>query len=105
MSALSAYRESAAMPDTAIRAEIHEALDVLLNLTPQVAFNLEVSIDYLTDPHLFLGTEVVGVAPGVNVRFGQDFTRGGATYPIDISQRDLHPLVPGQLYSGYTGHS
>src|SRR5215831_4427417 len=53
---LSAHRETAAMTDAAIGADVHQALDVHRDVAPQVTFDLELALDDLADPvHLVVG--------------------------------------------------
>src|SRR4029077_1455280 len=48
LGALSAHRQVAPMPDAAVGADIHQALDVLAHLAPQVSLDLVAAVDDLT---------------------------------------------------------
>src|SRR6202023_1171919 len=49
MGALTTHRQSAAMAQAAIAAEIHQALDVHAGLATQIAFDHVVAVDHFTD--------------------------------------------------------
>src|SRR6204780_837261 len=85
--ALAAHRKSATMPNATIASEIHQALDGLLEVAAQIAFDF-----------------VVGVDRGVDFGGGQNLERARPAYSVDIGQRDIHPLVLRQFDSSYACH-
>src|SRR6187200_3520276 len=52
--ALAAHRQTAAMTQAAIAAEVHQPLDVDTGLTPKVAFDEIVAVDHFADLQDFL---------------------------------------------------
>src|SRR4030095_11133902 len=50
MRPLSPHRQSTAGPQTAIRADVHQALDVHLNSLPQIALDLSLSLEHRANP-------------------------------------------------------
>jgi hypothetical protein len=67
MRALPAHRKSATMPNTAVASQIHQALDRLLKVAPQIAFDLEVGVDHLADMDLLVCRQVVGFGRGIDL--------------------------------------
>src|SRR4051812_44016212 len=59
MGALTAHRQSAAMTQAAVAAEIHQTLDVHAGLATQIAFNHVVAVDHFTDLQHFLVAELI----------------------------------------------
>src|SRR5208282_1371977 len=104
MRALPAHRQSTAMADAAIASEIRQPLDRLLHLAPEIAFDLVAVVEHLADTDLLLGRQVVALSAKIDVGRLQDLERGGAADPVDIRQRDFHPLVSGKLDSRYARH-
>src|SRR5690348_4487332 len=96
MSPLTAHRQSLAMTQSAIASEVHQALDVLLHLAAQVAFDLVVGVEHVTNPHLLLGREVIGLGRRIDLGRVENPDRGGAADAVDVGQRDFHALVLGQ---------
>src|SRR5208282_5871259 len=104
MRALPAHRQSAAMADATVASEIRQPLDRLLHLAPEIALDLVAIVEHLADADLLLGRQVVALSAKIDVGRLQDLERGGAPDPVDIRQRDFHPLVPGKLDSRYARH-
>ena len=70
--ALAANGQAATMTQTAIAADLHQALHVLRNLAMQVAFDLEVLLDVVAQlREVFLG-EVLHADVGIDAGIGDD---------------------------------
>ena len=74
--ALTAHRQSATMPQTAITADVHQPLDVLLHLAPRRAFHLEIIGDDRPDACDFLIVPFADAFIGSDPGFLQN-RRGG----------------------------
>src|ERR1700731_2835609 len=59
--ALATHRKSPAMPNAAVTSEIHQALDRLLKVAAQIAFDFVVGVDHLPDMNLLIRRQVVGL--------------------------------------------
>src|ERR1700676_5523983 len=59
MGALTTHRQSAAMTQAAIAAEIHQTLDVHAGFATQVAFDQIVAVDHFTDLQHFLIAQLI----------------------------------------------
>src|SRR4051794_4105801 len=93
MRALAAYRQAAPMAQSAIAAEIHQALDVHRNITPQIAFDEIVAIDHLADLQHFLIGELRDAPRCVDVYLLHDILGRLRADAMDVLQRDYDALV------------
>jgi hypothetical protein len=65
-------RETAPVTQTLVAADLHLALDVLLDVAPQIALDLEVRVDVGADAvHLFIG-EIAHAGLGVEPELTDD---------------------------------
>src|SRR5680860_189232 len=88
------------MPDALIGTDLDLAFDVLLDLAAKVSLDLDVGVD----PRSELGDLVVGEVahPGIArhvVRIAHE-TRRAAPDSEDVGQRDLEPLLAGNVDTG-----
>ena len=83
------------MTHATIAANIHETLDIELYLRAQVTLYLVFSADNLTYLRCLLISPVFYLDTPVHTGLIKDLLRATTTYTIDISQRDLTPLVLG----------
>src|ERR1700738_5003667 len=104
MGALTAHRQSAAMTQAAIAAEIHQTLDVHADLATQIAFDQIVAVDHFTDLQNFLVGQLIDAAVSGNLDFLHDLGRILLADAMDVLERDLHALVGRNIHTGNTGH-
>src|ERR1700736_6704875 len=93
MGALTTHRQSAAMAQAAIAAEIHQPLDVHAGLATQVAFDHVVAVDHFTNLQHFLIAQLRNAAIIGNLDLLQDLGRIPLADAMDILERDQHALV------------
>src|SRR4029077_6661333 len=101
---LPVHREPAAVADPLIGADLDPAPDVGLDLAAQVTFDLVSRVDPVAELHqLFVGE---AADPGVPADAGgiQRLQRPRAADAIDVGERDLDPLIAGEVHSGKPGH-
>src|ERR1700678_3473229 len=101
---LPVHREPAAMADSLVAADLDLPPDVGLDLAAQVTFDLVGGVDPVTELHqVFVGK---AVDPGVSADAGrlERLQRPGAADAVDIGERDLEPLIAGEVYSRKPGH-
>src|SRR5215469_11184725 len=91
--ALAAHRQTAAMPQPAIAAQIHQPLDVHGHFTPQVAFHDVVAVDDFAELEHFLVGELRYPARVGDRDFLHDLLGLGWADAMDVLQRDHHALV------------
>src|SRR4030081_1483581 len=104
MGALTAHRQSAAMTQAAIAAEIHQTLDVHAGLATQVAFDQIVAVDHFTNLQHFLIAQLRNAAIIRNLDLLQDVGRILLADAMDVLERDQHALVGRNIHTGNTGH-
>src|SRR5690242_19832884 len=73
VSALTAHGKTAAMPQAAIAAEVHQPLDVHRVLTPQITFHYVVTVDHFANLQHFLVGELGNPARRRNAHLLHDF--------------------------------
>ena len=88
------------MTDPAVGADLGQALDRLLALPAQVAFNLEVRVDVGAELRDLLVGQVADLGIRVEAELGRDLPRGRLADPIDVGQPDLEPLLVGEVDAG-----
>src|SRR5258708_5989996 len=83
---LAVDRQAAAVPQAAVRADLGQALDRLRALAAQVAFDLEVRVDVLTELRdLFLG-QVANLRVLREAERSADLARGRLTDAEDVGE-------------------
>ena len=104
MRALPADRQTAAVPQAAIAAEIHQPLDIHRDIAPEIALDHVVAVDHLADLQHFLISELRDPARLRNAHLGHDLL--GLVWPdaVDVLQRDHDALVGRNIYAGDAGH-
>src|SRR5260370_42613856 len=104
MGTLATHRQSAAMTQAAIAAEIHQTLDVHAGLTPQVTFDHIVAVDHFTNLQHFLIAQLRDPAIIGNLDLLQDVGGIPLADAMDVLERDEHTLVGRDIHAGHTGH-
>src|ERR1700704_638170 len=104
MGALTAHRQSAAMTQAAIAAEIHQTLDVHAGLATQVAFDQIVAVDHFADLQHFLIAQLRHAAIIGNLDLLQDVGRILLADAMDVLERDQDALIGRNIHAGNTGH-
>src|SRR5687768_12901129 len=89
MGALATDRQAPAMADALVGADLHLALDVLLDVPAQVALDLDVGVDPRPQPDDLLVGEVADPGAHVDARGLAHLLRGRATHTEDVGERDL----------------
>ena len=85
------------MTEAAIAADLHQALDVHGNLTAQVALNLQVVVNVVTDLTDILFGQVLNARIRIDTGRLDDIVRNLAANAVDIGQGDLNSLLAGQV--------
>jgi hypothetical protein len=91
--------------DPAVGADLGEALDRLRPLSSEVAFDLIVLVDVITElGDLFLG-QVAHLRVGRELEPLADLARRGLADSEDVSQPDLETLLVGKVDAGDSCHA
>src|SRR5450755_4730498 len=85
-SALAVNRQAAAVTDAAVAVDLHQPLDVQVDLAPQVSLDRVFAIDDLPQAGDFILAQVARAAVGRNGGPGQDLVRRRSTDPDDVGQ-------------------
>src|SRR5215207_3505436 len=103
--ALAVHRQAAAVPDTLVGADLDLPADVLRHLAAQVALDPVVGVDVVAQPDQVLVGQVAGAQVGVDAGRGQRGVRAGLADAVDVGERDLHPLLAGEVDAGEACHA
>src|SRR5688572_4639830 len=105
MRPLSAHREVLAMARAAIRADVHQALDVHRDFGPQRAFDLVIALDHLAQASYFGVAQIPNACIRADARLRQN--PPGVVRPDaeDVWKRVLNFLVAWQVHAGDTSHA
>src|SRR5215204_2721829 len=104
MRPLTVNRQTATVPDAAIRADVHQLLDVHRHLGSQGTFDAVVTLDRLTEA---IHVGIVQIAnPKVRAHTGgrQDAASRRAADPEDVCQPDLDLLFTREVNASNTSH-
>ena len=105
LGALAAHRQAAAVPDALVAADLDLAADVGGDLAAQVTLDLVVGLDVVAQ--LRRGPRRSGpwrAGPGSMPVAARVCCGAGAADPVDVGERDLHPLVAGEIDADETCH-
>src|SRR5262245_11966643 len=104
MGALAANWQTFTVAQTAIAAEIHQALDVELHVAPQVAFDHVVAVDDFANlEHLGVG-QLGDAALRRQINLAHDILSGLVPDAMDVLERDDHTFVGRQIDTRDTSH-
>jgi hypothetical protein len=90
---LASARKPASVAETTVATEIHQSLDVHVDLTTKVAFDLEVLVDALADLLDVGVVEILGALALGNPRNLTDLLRVMRADSVDVLQRN-HRMFP-----------
>src|ERR671916_2361750 len=102
--ALPVHGQAAAVTQTLVAADLHLAADVGGHLAAQVTLDAEVLVDVVAQLEQVLVREVPGAQVGADARRGQGLLGVGLADAVDVGERDLHPLLAGQVDAGQSCH-
>src|SRR5690242_3005145 len=105
MRALTADRQRAAMAQAAIGAKVHQPLDVHRHLAAEIAFDLVVAVDRLTDRQHLGVRQLVDATLHRNADLLHDLLGEGRADAMDVLQRDHDALVGWDVDASNTGHA
>src|ERR1700720_597278 len=103
MGTLTAHRQSAAMTQAAIAAEIHQTLDVHAGLATQVPFHHVVAVAHFTNLQYFLIAQLRDAAIIGTLDLLHDLGRLLLADAMDVLERDQDALVGRDIHTGNRG--
>jgi len=92
------------MTDSAVAVDVHQPLDVLLHLTPEIALDLVVSVYQALQSRDFPFGQIFDPNVGINVRSIEDTVASTPTDAIDIGQPDLDTLISRNVNASNPGY-
>src|SRR3984885_9306397 len=104
MGALTAHRQSAAMTQAAVAAEIHQPLDVDAGLATKIALDDVVAVDHFADLQDLLIAQLADAAILGDLHLLDDVGRALRADAMDVLERDQDALVGRDIHAGNTGH-
>ena len=102
--ALAVDRQTLAVTQTLVTPDFHLALDVLRDLAAQVTFDLDVLVDVAAQPRDFFLGEVAHARVARHAGRVADLLRDRAADAVDVRERDLQPLLAGDVDTGDSSH-
>src|SRR5690606_13262142 len=105
VSALTTHRQTLAVAQTTVAAQIHQALDVHGDFTPQVALDDEIAVDRLADARDLVIGQLVDTPVLGNANPIADLLGLGMANAVNISQRDRYALPTGNVDASDTCHA
>src|SRR5690554_5609995 len=103
LGALPVHGEVAAVADTTVAAEVHQALDVHADFAAQIAFEGQLRNLTAQRVELLLG-QIANLGGWRDSGGRAQRLRRGRTDPIDVAQGNHHVLVVWYVDTGNTGH-
>src|SRR4051794_21653313 len=102
--ALSVDGQPAAVTQPLVAADLHLAADVGGHLAAQVTLDAEVLVDVVAQLQQVLVAEVLDPQVRADARRGQGLLGVSLADPVDVGERDLHPLLAGKVDAGQSCH-
>src|SRR4051795_13221054 len=101
---LAVHRKTPAVAQPLVAPDLHLAADVGGHLAAQVTLDAEVLVDVVAQPQQVLVAEVLDPQVRADARCGQGLLGVGLADAVDVGERDLHPLLAGQVDAGQSCH-
>src|SRR6476469_7886619 len=101
---LAAHRQAAAVPQAAVAADFHQALDVERDLLAEIAFHTPLLLDHPADLADVVFRQVLHADVRAHARFLEDQVRPVAADAVDVGQPDLDPLGAREVHACDTRH-
>src|SRR6185369_3396654 len=104
VSALTPHRQSTAMTQAPIRADVHQALNVHLDALAEIALDFTFSLEDGANPAQILFAQILDARIDVHFRFVQNRERPRTANSVDIRKPNFCPLVWRKIYTCDTSH-
>src|SRR5690606_15733291 len=102
--ALTAHRKAAAVPQSAVTADVHQPLDVHRDFRAQRTLDLVPALDLAAQPVDLVVRQLVYATVRVHTGRGENLLRRRQADAIDVRESDLDPLVARQIHTRNTRH-
>src|SRR5829696_8006725 len=105
LGALPAHGEAPAVPDSPVRSDVYKPPDVLVDLAPEVALDLDVLVYVGPDPGDLALSQVAHLRVGIDLGLAADLPRRRTADAVDVGKPYLDPLLPWKVYACYPRHT
>jgi hypothetical protein len=95
--ALPANRQTLAVTEASVAADLHQTLDVLPDLTAEVTFNLQIAVDELAQPHNLFFREVTDASVRIDAGLPDDPLTRSEPNSENVRQSDLYALLAREV--------
>src|SRR6185503_4538988 len=102
---LASHRQAAAVTQSAIASDVHQAFDVHLDLLAQVAFDSALLVEDSANAIDFLFREFADALVTADAGFAQHFVCAGAANAINVCQTNFSSLISWQVDACDACHS
>jgi hypothetical protein len=99
MGALAAARQTTAVPQASVAADIHQPLDIAHHFPTQVTLYLIVGFQFSAQNIYVFSSEVITIHRPIYAGSIKDFESGRPTDTVNIGQCDIEPFVSRQIYT------
>ena len=93
------------MTQTTVRLDLDQALDIERDLLAEVAFNLTLLLDDLTNGVELIFVKRSNLDDGIDVGFGENLRCARIPDAVDVGESDAYLLIIRYVDSGNTCHS
>lgn len=101
---LSTHRQSLAMADTPVAADVHQSFDVHLCFAAKSSLNFVVRCDDAPDLRDLIISQIGDPLVKIDASLGENRFGCRSTDPVNIGEADLGTLFLWQIYTGNTSH-
>src|SRR5215207_9871422 len=105
LGALAVHGQAAAVPDALVATDLDLAADVLRHLAAQVALDPVVPVDVVPQRDQVLVGQVADAHVTADAGGGEGGVRAGLADAVDVRERDLQPLLAGEVDAGEACHA
>ena len=96
---LSAGRQTASVPDAAIRLNVFQPADILLDGLPQFPFDFKILSNNLSDFIPFFRRQFLGPLIRIYLGFRENFPAQNRADSINIAERHFNAFIVGDVYA------
>src|SRR5450830_710335 len=104
LGALSVHGKATAVPQALVATDLDLAADVRSDLTAEVTLELVVALEVVAQDDERRVVEVLDADVRADAGRGQRLVRAGTTDAVDVGERDLEPLLAGEVDADKTCH-
>jgi hypothetical protein len=93
------------MPQTSVRADVHQAFDVHLHALAEVALNLALRVKDGANATKLIFAQIFNARINLDLRLFQDRSRTRASDTVNVCEANLRALIRRKINTSYTSHN